>query len=151
MQAGYLYLETRDDHPGMVRVRQSIDLPSTQQGEGGASIRAISSYMDVDAAAMHVHEHLKRHLVDIDSHLYEVSLAEAMAALRTLSLTCRIVWTDPSIEPATLDAMQGYLEHHKLQRRHRNVWIRIVTWIAIALLALNLISGLFGGRAGLWF
>ena len=151
MQAGYLYLETRDDHPGMVRVRKSIDLPSTRQGEAGAGIRAISSYMDVDAAAMHVHEHLRRHLVDIDSHLYAVSLAEALAALQTLSLTCRVVWIDPAIDSQTRDAMEGYLERHRNQRRHRNIWIRILTWIAIALLAFNLLSGFLGGRRGLWF
>jgi hypothetical protein len=135
----------------MVRVRKTTELPSTQQGEGGAQIRAISSYQDVDAAAMHVHEHLKRHLRDVDSHLYEVSLAEALAALRTLSLTCRMVWTDPAIDQETLDARDAFLENHKSGRRHRDIWIRIITWIAIALLALNLLSGLFGSRLGLWF
>ena len=82
MQSGYLYLETRDDHPDMVRVRMATELPSTQQGEEGARIRCICSYMDVEAAAMHVHEHLRRHLVDIDAHLYKVSLAEALAAFK---------------------------------------------------------------------
>jgi hypothetical protein len=151
MQSGYLYLETRDDHPGMVRLRKSIELPSTQQGEAGASIRAISSYQDVDAAAMHVHEHLKRHLVDIDTHLYKVSLAEALAALRTLSLTCRIVWTDPAIDRETLDATDAFIEKHKRGRRRRDILIRIISWIAIALLVFNLLTGLFGGRTGIWF
>ena len=151
MRSGYLYLETRDDHPGMVRVRMSTELPSTQQGEAGANIRAISSYQDVDAAAMHVHEHLKRHLVDIDRHLYSVSLAEALAALLTLSLTCRIVWIDPAIDHETLEAKDAFIEKHKSARRHRDVWIRIIIWIAVALLAFNLLSGLFGSRLGLWF
>lgn len=151
MRSGYLYLETRDDHPDMVRVRKSTELPSTQQGEAGANIRAISSYMDVDAAEMHVHEHLKRHLVDIDSHLYRVSLAEALAALHTLSLTCRIVWTDPAIDKEILEAEDVFIEKHKSARRHRDVWIRIIIWIAVALLAFNLLSGLFGSRMGVWF
>jgi len=151
MRSGYLYLETRDDHPGMVRVRETTELPSTQQGQAGARIRAISSYQDIDAAAMHVHEHLKRHLLDVDTHLYEVSLAEALAALRTLSLTCRMVWTDPAIDQETLDARDAFIKDHKSGRRHRDVWIRIITWIAIALLAINLLSGLFGSRLGLWF
>ena len=151
MRSGYLYLETRDDHPGMVRVRMSTELPSTQQGEAGANIRAISSYQDIDAASMHVHEHLKRHLVDIDSHLYRVSLAEALAALHTLSLRCRIVWTDPTIDQETLEAEDAFIEKHKSARRHRDVWIRIIMWIAIALLAFNLLSGLFGSRLGIWF
>ena len=63
------------------------------------------------------------------------ALAEALAALHTLSLTCRIVWIDPAIDAQTRDAMEAYLERHKRQRRHRNIWIRILTWIAIALLA----------------
>ena len=151
MRSGYLYLETRDDHPGMVRLRMSTELPSTQQGEAGANIRAISSYQDIDAAAMHVHEHLKRHLVDIDSHLYKVSLAEALAALHTLSLTYRIVWTDPAVDQETLEAEDAFIEKHKSARRHRDVWIRIIMWIAIALLAFNLLSGLFGSRLGIWF
>lgn len=151
MRSGYLYLETRDDHPDMVRVRMSTELPSTQQGEAGASIRAISSYQDLEAAAMHVHEHLKRHLVDIDSHLYRVSLAEALAALRTLSLTCRVVWTDPAIDQETLDARDAFIEKHKSARRHRDVWVRIIIWIAVAMLAFNLLSGLFGSRLGIWF
>jgi ribosomal protein L20 len=71
--------------------------------------------------------------------------------LHTLSLTCRIVWIDPAIDKQTRDAMEAYLERHKRQRRHRNIWIRILTWIAIALLAFNLLSGLLGGRAGFWF
>ncbi len=151
MRSGYLYLETRDDHPDLVRVRMSTELPSTQQGEAGASIRAITSYQDLEAAAMHVHEHLKRHLVDIDSHLYRVSLAEALAALRTLSLTCRVVWTDPAIGQETLEARDAYLEKHKAARRHRDVWIRIIIWLAVAMLAFNLLSGLFGSRLGIWF
>jgi hypothetical protein len=151
MRSGYLYLETRDDHPGMVRVRMSTELPSTQQGEAGAKIRAISSYQDLDAAAMHVHEHLKRHLVDIDRHLYKVSLAEALAALSTLSLTCRIVWTDPAIDEETLEAKDSFIEQHRSARRHRDIWIRIIIWIAVALLAFNLLSGLFGSRLGIWF
>ena len=151
MRSGYLYLETRDDHPGLVRVRKTTELPSTQQGEGDAQIRAISSYQDVDAAAMHVHEHLKRHLRDVDSHLYEVSLAEALAALRTLSLTCRMVWTDPAIDQETLDARDAFLENRKSGSRHRDSWVRSITWIAIALLAVKLLSGLFGSRLGLWF
>jgi hypothetical protein len=151
MRPGYLYLETRDDHPDMVRVRMSTELPSTQQGEEGASIRCISSYMDIDAAAMHVHEHLRRHLVDIDTHLYKVSLAEALAALETLSLTCRIVWTDPAIDQQTIDEKEGWVSIHKNERKHRNIWIRIITGVAIALLIYNLVSGLFGGRVGFWF
>jgi len=148
MQAGYLSLETRDDRPGMVRFCRSIEFPDTERQGGEAGIRAIASYKDLDAAEMHVHDHLRHHLVDIDSHLYDVSLAEALAALHSLSLTNRVEWIDPSVDSETLAAMQGYIDKHKAARRRRDLWIRLVIVIAIALLVLNLVSSFLSGPAG---
>lgn len=151
MQAGYLTLETREDRPGYVRLVRSDNRPLTEARDDGARIRVIGRYSDIEAAAMHVHNHLRRHLVDIDQHLYEAPLSEAMAAMHTLSLTSSIEWIDPDIDRETLDAMQACLDNHKSGRRMRDRWIQLLILIAIALLVFNLISGFLGGPTGLWF
>ena len=65
MRDGYLLIETDPAHPGLIRLR-GLDAPPPSRSD---DTRFVGHFNDVDAALMHFHEGLKRHLLDVATAL----------------------------------------------------------------------------------
>ena len=141
MTAGFLCLETSASHPGLVQVRGMPDGPPPIPGdqEAGATdpeIRLVLRFHDLDAARMHAHDALRRHLVDADSGTYRVELAEAVACIQAIDLRHQQLYLDPRLDRETLTAVARRLtacERH--QARVQLAW-KIVGGLGIALLVI---------------
>ncbi|MCB1831702.1 MAG: hypothetical protein H6964_01085 [Chromatiaceae bacterium] len=138
MQPGYLYLETHNKHPGLVRCLTLDRMPSTEGGSvAGAGIRYIARFNDIDAAQMHVQNELRHALVDIDEHLYRVDVATAVAAVEADELRHERVWMDITLDNAELRSRtDDYVAKHN---RQNAIW-RWVGMIALGWLLLGLLG-----------
>ena len=142
MRSGYLYLQTHQDHPELVRVLASEYVPSTIANAPLTAVRYIAHFNDMEVAKMHFHSEQRRYLVDIDSALYQIDILEGMATLEALDLRHQRVWIDPKLSALDLQRLDERVARHR--RRHRRVdaiW-RTVGYIAIALLAVSALSSL---------
>jgi len=128
MAAGYIYVETRADRPGVVRVRSSPVEPAVGPGPDGAVVRYLAFFDDLDGGRMHVQNALCRLLVDADARTYRVDLAEAIAAIEADDLAHRRVWMDPALPASTREAVAEGTARRRLawQRRDR-------AWYAVGL------------------
>ncbi|MEZ5594020.1 MAG: hypothetical protein R3F53_26310 [Gammaproteobacteria bacterium] len=73
------------------------------------AIRYIARFRDIDAARMHFHNALSRTLVDIDSGLYRVPLADAIATIEASDLRHERIWLDPDLPASTLQQVQALI------------------------------------------
>ena len=137
MSAGYLYLVTHSEHPGLIRVLTAQRKPAPEAAADGSAIRYLVWCNDVETARFHLHTALRRKLVDIDSQLYQSDLAEAIAAIAADDLRHRQLWIDPSLEPDYLQRVESLtrLKSAK-QRRIDRVW-QTVGGVGITLLLLH--------------
>ena len=142
MHSGYLYLKTHRDHPDLVRLLISEHAPPVTDNAPLTAVHYIVRFNDMEVARMHFHNQLRRHLVDIDSRLYQVDLLEAMATLEALDLRHQRVWIDPSLDKEDLQQLDRRAE--KYRRRHRRVDViwRTVGGIAIVWLVLSALISL---------
>ena len=142
MRAGYLYLQTHNDHPELVRVLTSEHSPDVQHSQPPTAIPYVARFNDLDAAKMHFHNELRRKLVDIDTSLYQISLAEAIATVEAEELRHQRVWIDPALSQSALNQVETITA--RAQRRHQlhNLIWRTVGVIAIVWLLLNAFSSL---------
>lgn len=137
MSAGYLYLVTHSEHPGLIRVLTAQYQPALEQSAGGSAVRYLVRCNDVETAQFHLHSALRRHLVDIDNHLYRSDLAPAIAAVAADDLRHRQVWIDPLLEPDELQRVASLTRFmHARQRRIDQIW-RTIGGVGVALLLLN--------------
>ena len=140
MRVGYLYLETSNRHPGVVRiVRSTAAQPPDPLANGrGAepAIRYIARFPDVDAAQMHAHNALRRRLLDVEARTYRASLVEAIAALAAIELPHRRIYLDSSLDERTQAEIAARIrENHHKHTRTNLVW-QIVGGLGIGLLML---------------
>jgi len=136
MEAGYLYLETHKDHPGLVRCLIQDRMPSTG-GESGSGIRYIARFKDIDAAQMHFQNRLRRLLVDIDKHLYRVDLATAVAAVEADDLRHERVWMDAGLDS---EALRSRTDEYRSKSQKQDAFWRYVGMIALVMLLLGLLG-----------
>lgn len=133
---GYLYLESRSDYPGLVRVLTATTEPQAPFDRDGSHIEYIARFDDESAAMMHLHQALHRHLVDINSHSYTVPMAQAVAAVEADDLRHQRIWIAPQLATDSLEWIEADAE----RRRQRQTWrTRIwqwIGWLAILLLLL---------------
>jgi len=144
MKTGYLYLQTHPDHPGMVRFLTRDKMPDLDPASGShePAIRYVARFSDIEAAQMHVQNSLHRQLVDIDTHMYRVSLPEAMAVIESDGLKHERVWLDPSLGDRELGLMeQSARERRNKFRQSDRIW-QGVGLLFVALLLLRVL-GLF--------
>ena len=123
----------------MVRLVTSSRRPQSSAGKAGGEIRYIARFRNPTLAKMHVHEELRRLLVDIDGGLYRTSLTHAIASIEAVELEHERVWVDPDIsedelEEVELDADHQHAEHH----RNDQIWAWVAA-VAIALLAVQVL------------
>jgi len=136
MEAGYLYLETHADHPGLVRCLIQDHMPSTE-GESGSGVRYIARFKDMEAAQMHVQNRLRRLLVDIDEHLYRVDLATAVAAVEADELRHERVWMDAGLDS---EALRVQTDDYRSKRQRQDAFWRYVGIFALVMLLLGMLG-----------
>ena len=139
MRRGYLLIETRADRPGLVRVfgteTETEPAPTFPQRADLPRLRYCAYFHDLDAALMHIHEPLRRRLVDIDQRLYRVDPLDAVAAAQSVGLRYWQTYIDAELAD---DPKLAELVTSKRQRRKRFqlLW-NIVGILAILLLLLK--------------
>jgi len=139
MKPGYLFLETHAEHPGMVRCLTQDQMPSTD-GTAGTGVRYIARFKDIEAAQMHVHNSLRRSLVDIDEHLYRVDLAQALAVVEADELAHEQVWIDESLSGEERSRVESLSDGYRSKRRTQDLIWRSVGAVALVLLLLGLLG-----------
>jgi hypothetical protein len=139
VENGYLAVETHGGRPGMVRLIVSPNLPpATTDVDSPTRLRYAARFNDSSAALMHTHELLKRRLVDCDSHLYRVDLAQAIGAIESIDLTHRDVFLDAALDDPTRKAIDA-VRNDMIRRRERKThFFEAMGYIGIGLLLFNL-------------
>lgn len=141
MESGLLSIETSANHPGLIRIRAVVDgvHPASTHMESArddAEKRMVLHFQDVYAARMHAHQALRRHLVDIDTGVYRVTLVEAIACLQAIGLRHRSEYLDPKL---TEQMLSDIAKRVKSKRKHAatidRIW-QIVGGLAVAFLVL---------------
>lgn len=136
---GFLSIETRDDRPGLVRLRVTEQPPDA---DGTAvdtpRVRYSAHFNDSEAALMHAHELLKRRLVDADTRLYRFPLAQAIAAADSLGLRHRTVYFDHAMSDAERREIARMTLAYRRRRQRRDKLFESIGYIAIGLLLFNL-------------
>jgi len=144
MRAGFLYLQTHRDHPGLIRVLKAEHPPALEfKPDDPVAIRYIARFNDLDAARMHFHNAMPRRLVDVNASLYRTTLPEAIANIETCELRHQRFWIDPDLSE---DELQRITTHSERQgRRHRRneiIW-RIIGALALLGLLFNMLNDLY--------
>ncbi len=142
MDQGYLYLETRPEQPGTVRLHHS-DTPPARHGAGYANgIRYVARFSNGLVAQMHVHNTLKRKLLDLNTRVYQVELAEAIAAIEAEDLKHTRVWIDPALDTAVLQQIDIFMLANQQHQQRTDRLFKIAGGIGIALLLFTFIVGM---------
>lgn len=141
MESGLLSVETSASHPGLVRIRSVVDethLLSANQKEpdDDAEQRLALRFHDVNAARMHAHQAMRRHLEDADAGVYRISLIEAIACLQAISLKHQPEYLDPTLTEQMLSEIAKRVKA-KTNRAATvdRIW-QIVGGLAVAFLVL---------------
>jgi hypothetical protein len=111
MHSGYLTVETNPAYPGTIRLRGVDALPTDRP----ASLKYASRFTDLDAALMHFHSALRRHLVDLERRIYSTSVSTAIAVAEAIELPHRRAFIDPDLA----DDHDLNKEIDRLHRSHR--------------------------------
>lgn len=142
MQSGYLALETHPDNPGMVRLISNNENPQLHDEPSSGTLRFVLKFHDIEAAFMHAHTAMRHQLVDLNSHLYKKSLAEAMGDLESIQLHHELVWKDPSLTEADMEEMEHEIEHNRKIYSRQEIVVNVIKYVAITLLVFNLLAPL---------
>jgi hypothetical protein len=140
LHTGYLAVETHAEHPVLVHLVNSEREPDRRQSRFGGRIRYVAKFRDIEAAGMHAHEFLRRSLVDVNNRLYRVDVSTAIAAICAIQLTHREIWRDPELTEAELEKINHITKQHRKRQQRVETLIRIISYIALAMLAANLIA-----------
>jgi hypothetical protein len=131
MRDGYLLIETSPAHPGLIRVHARETAPAAPED----NIRFVARFSDLDAALMHLHEALRRKLIDVDDRVYRADVRDAIAAADAIELPHRRLFADPN--PDRDPALAADIAERHL--RHRR-WYRVFD--AVGILGLLLLAAL---------
>jgi hypothetical protein len=147
MHTGYLFIETHAGRPGLVRLAVAKRPPVIDDGPATAQrrIRYLARFNDGDAALMHAHALLRRHLVDVNSRLYRADLASAIAAAQSLGLAHERLYLDPQLGDAVLIRVETRTEELQRRRRTRDRLLYLLGYLALAMGLLHALMGLVSG------
>ena len=141
MQSGYLAIETHTQRPALVRFVLCEELPDPDPtGHSERRWRYIAGFNDSEAALMHTHELLKRHLLESETHLYRTSPERAIAAVESLDLRHRRVYLDVDFDDRSRATIASLTEKYVGRRRAWASFFQILGYIGIGLLLLNLFT-----------
>lgn len=140
VHSGYLAIETHRDRPGIVRLVLNSESPDPAPAtHGERRIRYVARFNDRDAALMHIHEILKRRLLDLDAHLYRASLEHAIAAAESLDLKHRRIYLDPEVSAESNKAIEKFGHRIRAKRRSRAAIFQTLGYIGIGILLFNML------------
>jgi hypothetical protein len=141
MKTGYLVLETHPERKDMVRVLMKDELPNTQAASPGSQIRYIARFNDIDAGQMHLHNMMHKHLVNLDNHIYNIDLKQAIAAIEADDLNHTRVWIDPLLNDRERTTIDEQTAKFKLRHKWWNrVWLIVGTLFVIYFFFMTLFS-----------
>ena len=145
MQTAFLFIESHGGRTGLVRIALAQSPPRLPEEAqpGPRRIHYLARYNDGDAALMHVHELLHRHLVDVDSGLYKVSVEQAVAAAESLDLAHERLFLDPALGDAALIWIETRAEALVKRRRLHDRLFYLLGYAALALGIAQLLMVLF--------
>jgi len=140
VQPGYLYIETSDTHPGLLRLLSDESKPAVPQlRDDGSRVRYVARFEDKLAAQMHAHNALRRGLVDIDARLYRGDVIEAIAAVEADELHHQREYLDPQLAEERGDSIAAATER-RVQRHRRSTRIfDAIGKVALGWLIINLL------------
>ncbi|MCB1773997.1 MAG: hypothetical protein KDI88_10300 [Gammaproteobacteria bacterium] len=139
MTPGYLSIETSESHPNLVRLIVSREQPDPEPAlHGDRRIRYIARFNDSEASLMHLHELLKRRLVDPDTHLYRASYEQAIAAADSLDLRHQALYLDCDLDDAQRQRIAEMTERYIKRRRLIAKVFETMGYIGLLLLLLNM-------------
>lgn len=140
MTPGYIVIESQSRYPGLVRVSRQASQPDPDPTAHRASrIHCVAAFDDSEAAMLHLHETLKRRLVDVDAHLYRASPEQAIAGIDAVDLHHRLIYLDCDFTP---DQRRRIADLTAVRRRHRQRVRRVfdaIGYIGVGLLLFNLL------------
>lgn len=144
MSKGYLIIETRDDHPGVVRILSTEHFPELEperQAEAaadGGQVRFAARFGNVFVARMHAHTALRDRTLDAEAGLYHADPVTAVAAVDAIDLHHEPAFLDPEIASnPTLSK-----ETARRRRRHRRV-DRIFNGVGVVAILLLVLLSIF--------
>ena len=137
MRNGYLLIRTHRDHPDLVQLAITDGPPREPDIDDDAPVRLryAAHFTDVDAALMHTHEILRRHLVDINTRRYRRSAVEAAAAADAIDLRHFRLYFDPCL--AADPELARITNALKRRRQRRDNLLSMVGVIALIMLMLS--------------
>ena len=141
MRSDYIAIETHRGRPGIVRLVSSTEAPDPAPlTPGDRRLRYIARFNDSEAALMHIHELLKRRLLDPDTHMYRTSPERAIAAAESLDLKHRRIYLDANFDGESQATIRALTEGYVRRRRAWASFFQTLGYIGIGLLLLNLFT-----------
>jgi hypothetical protein len=139
VKPGYLYIETSRSHPGLIRLVRTESEPDPEPAShSDRRIGFVARFNDSEAAMMHVHEVLKRRLIDQDDHFYRASPERAIAAVRSLDLRFRQVYLDCDLDDGQKRRIDELETVFKQRRQRINQVFEFMGYAGLALLLFNM-------------
>ncbi len=144
MNTGYLCISTHTDHPGLLRLLTSSQVPHLPNGRDASSeiIRYGARFNDVQAALMHTHNLLRHCMLDSDARLYRVPLAQAIAAVESLGLAHERIYQDPGLEESLLAQVTLETRQLRVRRKRCNRLIEAIGYLALGILLFQALTTL---------
>jgi hypothetical protein len=124
----------------------SAQCPAVPEGrtDGPLRVRYIARFNDGEAAMMHVHQLLRRRLVDVDSGIYRGDLVTAVAAIESLGLAHERIYLDLEIDGENRSLINAKVLSLEAKRRRFERFWNAVGYIALGFLLLQAVAGFFG-------
>lgn len=139
MRAAYLCVETHSDQPDKIRLLLCEVEPSDRsEPDNRGQIRFCAHFNDGDAALMHTHDLLRRRLVDIDNHLYQATIEEAIAAIDSVELRHQVTFTDPALSDGSRHIIDASERDIRRRQARRNRFFEVAGYIGLGLLLFNM-------------
>jgi hypothetical protein len=139
MEQGYLYIETSESHPGLLRVLGANRKPRPPEQHSDPEVRYIARYRDLQVGQMHAHCALRRKLVDIDQHLYRGDIVEAIAAVEADNVWHERAYLDPELEAQSGAQIGCEVKRRQLRQQRVQRLFDLIGKGALGLLIANLL------------
>ena len=137
MKSGFLCLQTHPEHAGLVRVMTQEILPELTKRDEQMPYRYVARFEDIEAAQMHLHNCMRRGLVDLENRIYRGELEHMIACVEADDLDHARIWLDPALaDEASLRIKSLVARMRATRRRHDRIW-QAVGIAAILMLLLS--------------
>ena len=138
MEQGYLYIERSPSHPGLLRLlARTSSLPPTAAGsDADPATVYVARFNDIEAARLHAFSALRRRLLDVDSGLFRVDVAEAIAVVESIALAHRRLFLDPALDDGTRRRIADRTATRRRRKALADRFWQVVGWVSVGWLFL---------------